>query len=88
LTQATKNNDLNIGVPRQKSKPFWNGITIRPDIVIEKGDETYIIDTKWKNISGNKPSTNDLRQMYLNNECWKSSKALLIRPSNTTTFTK
>jgi 5-methylcytosine-specific restriction enzyme subunit McrC len=55
---------------------------------IEKGDETFIIDTKWKNINGSKPSTNDLRQMYVYNDYWKSSKAMLLYPSNNTTFTK
>jgi 5-methylcytosine-specific restriction enzyme subunit McrC len=88
LKKAVKNNDLNIGVHGQKSKPFWNGITIRPDIVIEKGDETFIIDTKWKNINGSKPSTNDLRQMYVYNDYWQSSKAMLLYPSNKTTFAK
>lgn len=65
----------------QKSKVFWNGITIRPDIVIQNGTETYIIDTKWKNINGNKPSTDDLRQMYVYNDYWRSNKAVLIYPS-------
>jgi 5-methylcytosine-specific restriction enzyme subunit McrC len=49
----------------QKSKVFWNGITIRPDIVIRNGSDTYIIDTKWKKINGNKPSIEDLKQMYI-----------------------
>ncbi|WP_369765332.1 McrC family protein [Flavobacterium sp. WC2429] len=88
LKKAAKNNDLNIEVHGQKSKTFWNGITIRPDIVIEKGHETYIIDTKWKNINGGKPSTNDLRQIYVYNDYWNSSKAMLLYPSNSTTFTK
>lgn len=66
----------------QKSKVFWNGITIRPDIVIQNGSETYIIDTKWKNINGSKPSTDDLRQMYVYNDYWKSTKAVLVYPSN------
>jgi 5-methylcytosine-specific restriction enzyme subunit McrC len=35
------NNDLNIEVHGQKSKNILNGITIRPDIVIEKG---------WRNL--------------------------------------
>ena len=66
----------------QKSKVFWNGITIRPDIVIQNGSDTYIIDTKWKNINGSKPSTDDLRQMYVYNDYWKSIKAVLVYPSN------
>ena len=88
LKKAAKNNNLNVAVHGQKSQPFWNGITIRPDIVIEKEDETFIIDTKWKNINGGKPSTDDLRQMYVYNDYWKSTKAMLLYPSNTTTFTK
>ena len=88
LKKTAKNNDLNVAVHGQKSQPFWNGITIRPDIVIEKEDETFIIDTKWKNINGSKPSTDDLRQMYVYNDYWKSTKAMLLYPSNTTTFTK
>ena len=70
-----------IVVKGQESKPFWNRIKIRPDIVIEKSDKTYVIDTKWKNIGGSKPSTNDLRQMYVYNEYWDSTKALLLYPS-------
>ena len=70
-----------IVVKGQESKPFWSGIKIRPDIVIEKSDKTYVIDTKWKNIGGSKPSTNDLRQMYVYNEYWDSTKALLLYPS-------
>jgi 5-methylcytosine-specific restriction enzyme subunit McrC len=66
----------------QKSKVFWNGITIRPDILIQYGSDNYIIDTKWKNINGSKPSTDDLRQMYVYNDYWKSTKAVLVYPSN------
>jgi 5-methylcytosine-specific restriction enzyme subunit McrC len=86
LKKAANKNYLNIAVHGQKSKTFWNGITIRPDIVIEKEGETYIIDTKWKNISYSQPSTDDLRQMYVYNDYWKSSKAMLLYPSNSTTF--
>ena len=92
LKSTAKDNNLDIAVHGQKSKPFWNGISIRPDIVIEKGKDkvkqTFIIDTKWKNINGSKPSTNDLRQMYVYNDYWKSSKAMLLYPSNNTTFAK
>ncbi len=69
---------------------FWNGITVRPDIVIEKGigedKQTFVIDTKWKNISDSQPSTDDLRQMYVYNEYWQSDKAMLLCPSNISTF--
>jgi 5-methylcytosine-specific restriction enzyme subunit McrC len=66
----------------QESKMFWKNISIRPDIVIEKGNNRYIIDTKWKNIDNVDPSTNDLRQMYVYNDYWKSDKAMLLYPSN------
>jgi 5-methylcytosine-specific restriction enzyme subunit McrC len=79
LKQAATDGTLVFG---QSVKVFWNGITIRPDIVIQNGIDTYIIDTKWKNINGNKPSTDDLRQMYVYNEYWKSTKAVLLYPSN------
>ncbi|MDN4013405.1 McrC family protein [Chryseobacterium gambrini] len=72
-----------IEVYGQDSKAFWNGITIRPDVVLKKNDEVVlIIDTKWKNIDQSQPSTHDLRQMYVYNEYWTSKKALLLYPSN------
>jgi 5-methylcytosine-specific restriction enzyme subunit McrC len=79
---------INCKVHRQQYKSFWKNITIRPDIIIEKGEsdnkEFFVIDTKWKNIDYSKPSTNDLRQMYVYNEYWGSKKAMLLYPSNVT----
>ena len=69
-------------VEGQNSKGFWKNISIRPDIVIQKENETFIIDTKWKNIDYSEPSTHDLRQMYVYNEYWDSKKAMLLYPSN------
>ncbi|MFN8324847.1 MAG: restriction endonuclease [Flavobacteriaceae bacterium] len=70
----------------QNSKGFWKNISIRPDIVLEKGigedKQTFIIDTKWKNIDYSEPSTHDLRQMYVYNEYWDSKQAMLLYPSN------
>jgi 5-methylcytosine-specific restriction enzyme subunit McrC len=68
----------------QRSKEFWQGITIRPDIVVKKPDQVYVIDTKWKNIQGFKPSTQDLRQMYVYNEYWNSVQSMLLYPASTT----
>ncbi|MBF4515578.1 restriction endonuclease [Flavobacterium sp. ANB] len=81
-----KQSDREVTVYGQQSTHFWNGISIRPDIVIEKDKMKFIIDTKWKNISYSKPSTQDLRQMYVYNDYWKSDKAMLLYPSNTTNF--
>lgn len=70
----------------QNSTGFWKNISIRPDIVLEKEKEgkkeTFIIDTKWKNIDYSEPSTHDLRQMYVYNEYWHSNKAMLLYPTN------
>ncbi|MCX8523125.1 McrC family protein [Chryseobacterium formosus] len=75
--------DHDVKVYGQSSKGFWNGITIRPDIVLEKDNEVVlIIDTKWKNIDQSQPSTHDLRQMYVYNDYWKSKKSLLLYPSS------
>lgn len=82
--------EYGVRISGQQSTSFWNGINIRPDIVIEKGEgdakETFIIDTKWKNISYSQPSTDDLRQMYVYNDYWKSDKAMLLYPGNITSF--
>lgn len=79
LKQAVPNG---VSIYGQDSKAFWKNISIRPDIVIEKGNDKYIIDTKWKNIDYSDPSTHDLRQMYVYNEYWDSNKAMLLYPSN------
>ncbi len=65
----------------QQSKAFWGTMTIRPDIIIKQEGETQIvIDTKWKRMDGNKPSTNDLRQMYVYNDHWESNCSILLYP--------
>jgi 5-methylcytosine-specific restriction enzyme subunit McrC len=88
LKQAVTSDE--IAIYGQQSKGFWNGNSLRPDIVIEKGTgaakQTFVIDTKWKNIDYSKPSSNDLRQMYVYNEYWQSDKSMLLYPSTRTSF--
>jgi len=84
LKQACQAKDIK--VYGQNSKGFWNGINIRPDIVLEKQNDdkskdVLIIDTKWKNIDQSQPSTHDLRQMYVYNDYWNSTRSVLLYPS-------
>lgn len=70
-------------VEGQRSKRFWGSTTVRPDIVLtEDGETKMIIDTKWKQIDGNKPSATDLRQMYVYNDHWQSRSSLLLYPGH------
>jgi 5-methylcytosine-specific restriction enzyme subunit McrC len=50
--------------------------------VIEYNDETIIIDTKWKRITNNKASIEDLRQMYVYNKYWGAKKSMLLYPKS------
>lgn len=74
----------NCKVLSQRTEIFWNNRRIKPDIVIkDKEDKTIcIIDAKWKNLWNEKPSVNDLKQMYLYNEYWQSKTSLLLYPTN------
>lgn len=73
-------------VEGQQSKTFWGSMSLRPDIIIKQKDQDQnyktqiVIDTKWKQIEGNKPSTHDLRQMYVYNDHWNSKFSILLYP--------
>ena len=77
LRQATSSK-VDFKTQEQNSTPFQSSTCIKPDIVLKKGDSTFIVDAKWKNIASNKPSTHDLRQMYVYNDYWKSDKAIFF----------
>ncbi len=80
----------NFTVKAQYSKYFWkplsgNRATIRPDIVInftspEGEKHNFILDTKWKNIGGNNPSPEDLRQLFVYHEYFNAKKVALLYP--------
>lgn len=68
-------------VSYQNSDTFWEHKKIRPDIVITNlEDENFVIDTKWKIVESNNPSDNDLKQMFVYNLHWESSKSMLLYP--------
>ena len=70
----------------QKRKRFWEKKVIKPDIVLRHRDNgvVYVIDTKWKLPERNKPSDNDLKQMFAYNHYWKCTHSLLLYPSDST----
>lgn len=75
-----------ITVQRQQSKHFWTledaqPKSIRPDIVIKNGDETIVLDTKWKLVQGMTPSDDDLKQMFVYNLHWNCDKSVLLYPA-------
>lgn len=59
---------------------------LRPDIVIETGNETIVADTKWKIIDENKPRENylmsqsDMYQLFAYGKKYKVPKLILIYP--------
>jgi 5-methylcytosine-specific restriction enzyme subunit McrC len=77
-----KANDGSWKIYGQESQYFWKGKTIRPDIVLHKDGIAYVIDTKWKVIPSNKPSVEDLKQMYVYNHHWKATHSVLLYPNS------
>jgi 5-methylcytosine-specific restriction enzyme subunit McrC len=73
-----------IAVQGQLSKNFWGHKSIRPDVMIkaesEQGIEQFIVDTKWKIPASNLPSDQDLKQIYVYNLQFGSTRGLLVYP--------
>jgi 5-methylcytosine-specific restriction enzyme subunit McrC len=81
---AEKHSEEKWVITGQESKKFYGSHrTIRPDIVLRKGDETIIIDTKWKRPTNKVASIEDLRQMYAYGRFWNTDKLVLLYPGET-----
>jgi len=78
----------NTTVNFQNKQKFWEGRTIRPDLVINRTEggvsETYVIDTKWKvlDVKKPKPSDDDLKQIYAYNMYWNAKQSMLLYPNS------
>jgi len=76
----------NLHVKKQVSKSFWKHdfggtIRVRPDILIDDGHgKLSILDTKWKSTLDNRPTVEDLRQMYVYLKYFSSTRAALVYP--------
>lgn len=82
LKQLTKiSAQYNFEVSGQESKPFWGNNYLRPDIVLRRNEEVYIIDTKWKRPKLS-ASVNDLRQIYTYCRFWDAEKGILLYPGD------
>jgi len=82
IFQQLKNTSgIPIKISRQRSIPFWQRRSIRPDIIIEMNGTKTVLDTKWKVLKSGSPSMEDLKQMYIYCRYFKAKKGVLIFPS-------
>lgn len=72
-------------VKAQQSMPYWRfekqgQVRIRPDIILTRDDQTFVIDTKWKVLRQPRPADPDLQQMYAYTKYFDSEHTLLLYP--------
>ncbi len=76
--------EYKLNVKGQTSRDFWQGRSVRPDIILEYivDDKPHrmIIDTKWKVLASDGPHDSDLKQMFVYNIHFKSSLGILLYP--------
>ena len=82
---ARKTTTMSIEITSQHTKSFWQNATIRPDIVLKviTGSQSmvYVIDTKWKVLSSQRPGDDDLKQMFVYNLYYTSPHSILFLPA-------
>lgn len=90
IAAAAKKSAVNVSVRAQARKVLWTNksgerVNQRPDIIIDIDDRPEIIlDTKWKLIR-NRPSEDDLRQMFTYNNLFSVRRSYLVYPGVTDT---
>jgi len=82
IFQQLKNTTgIPIKISRQRSIPFWQRRSIRPDIIMELKGKKIVLDTKWKVLQSTNPAMEDLKQMYIYCRYFNSTKGVLLFPS-------
>ena len=82
IFQQLKNTSgVSIKISRQRSIPFWQRRSIRPDIIMELNGDKIVLDTKWKVLQASSPAMEDLKQMYIYCRYFKANKGILLFPS-------
>jgi 5-methylcytosine-specific restriction enzyme subunit McrC len=84
-------NKIGVTVHGQQKRLFWNNdntnqnLSLKPDLVISKGDTNIVIDTKWKYDSA--LSIQDVRQIYAYGDYFKANQNFLMYPDKITNAT-
>jgi 5-methylcytosine-specific restriction enzyme subunit McrC len=80
LRQLRQQQSGGLMVHAQTSTAFWQERQLRPDILIQTPEDSIILDTKWKLLDGQKPSMEDLRQVYVYAQYFNAKKVVLLYP--------
>ena len=84
LTVALRRYLSGYEVEVQPSRTYWTsaggGAQLRPDIVLRGARETFVLDAKWKVLSGGQPSAQDLRQLYVYGSRFGARRTALLLP--------
>jgi 5-methylcytosine-specific restriction enzyme subunit McrC len=76
-----KQHELGYEIYRETKRLFTSeSYNLNPDILLRKGEKTYVLDAKWKQPKRSKGSQQDLRQIYTYCRYWKARHGFLIYP--------
>lgn len=88
LRRAFNYYSLGYQIKPQTRKHFWKSLggsntSVIPDILITSPQgNSFVLDTKWKNLGIGNPSVEDLRQMYVYHEYFSAEKVAILYPAN------